>query len=461
MDQPKNVPDVSKINFALSRLEKVILDSIDFREVTQKICDSIFYELDYLRIGYRIVVLALVDEKKQLLKRVAISRTSKAEIAIAALTYPFDYLDIPLSAKNNFCIKAMDEKKPFITHYWPDILTPPLTTERAIEVQMKSGIKTTMIFPLLIHDKTIGIMIFSMIKNENEVLPEEKELLLRFADIAALAVQNSSLYSSLEKTSEKLKDANVKLREVDKLKDEFLSLASHELRTPMTAIKSYLWMVLQGEGGKITEKQASYLNKAYNSTSHLIVLVNDMLDVSRIESGRVTLNLSPTKLDQLVDDAVAEITPRATELEIEIVVIPFPSLLPSVLGDFDKIKEVLINLIGNSLKFTPKKGKITIGMEQNDGMVETSVTDTGVGIKKEDIPKLFQKFSMVGGSEEKALNSQGTGLGLYICKSIIEFHGGKIWAASDGIGKGATFTFSLKVFEKQPYSKTAYLTSVK
>lgn len=237
---------------------------------------------------------------------------------------------------------------------------------------------------------------------------------------------------------------------MDKLKDEFLSLASHELRTPMTAIKSYLWMVLQGEGGKITEKQASYLNKAYNSTSHLIVLVNDMLDVSRIESGRVTLNLSPTKLDQLVDDAVAEITPRATELEIEIVVIPFPSLLPSVLGDFDKIKEVLINLIGNSLKFTPKKGKITIGMEQNDGMVETSVTDTGVGIKKEDIPKLFQKFSMVGGSEEKVLNSQGTGLGLYICKSIIEFHGGKIWAKSDGIGKGASFTFSLKIFEKQP-----------
>lgn len=249
----------------------------------------------------------------------------------------------------------------------------------------------------------------------------------------------------LAKLGKRLGDANDKLKTLDKLKDEFLSLASHELRTPMTAIKSYLWMVLQGQAGKVTGKQASYLNRAYNSTSHLISLVNDMLDVSRIESGRIMLNLGEIKLVQLIDDVVAEITPRATELEIEIVVIPFPSLLPSVLGDFDKIKEVLINLVGNALKFTPKKGKITIGMEQNDGMVETSVTDTGAGIKKEDIPKLFQKFIMVGGSEQKALNTQGTGLGLYICKSIIELHGGKIWVKSEGIGKGTSFTFSLPI----------------
>jgi len=258
----------------------------------------------------------------------------------------------------------------------------------------------------------------------------------------------------LAKLGKRLGEANDKLKTLDKLKDEFLSLASHELRTPMTAIKAYLWMVLRGQGGKVTGKQASYLNRAYNSTSHLITLVNDMLDVSRIESGRITLNLGEIKLVQLIDDVVAEITPRATELEIEIAVMPLPSSLPSVMGDYDKIKEVLINLVGNALKFTqhqsgagftPKKGKITISFRQNDGMVETSVTDTGVGIKKEDIPKLFQKFIMVGGSEQKALNTQGTGLGLYICKSIIELHGGKIWVKSEGIGKGTSFTFSCPI----------------
>ena len=263
-----------------------------------------------------------------------------------------------------------------------------------------------------------------------------------------LRKSNEEVYKKnveLAKLGKRLSEANDKLKTLDKLKDEFLSLASHELRTPMTAIKSYLWMVLQGEGGKITEKQASYLNRAYNSTSHLIVLVNDMLDVSRIESGRVTLNLGETKLGQLIDDAVAEITPRATELEIEIALVPYPSSLPSVMADYDKIKEVLTNLIGNALKFTPKKGKIKISLSKKDGFIETTVSDTGVGIKKEELSKLFQKFSMIGGSEEKSVNTQGTGLGLYISKSIVELHGGKIWVTSPGIGKGTSFTFSCPI----------------
>lgn len=263
-----------------------------------------------------------------------------------------------------------------------------------------------------------------------------------------LRKSNEEVYKKnveLAKLGKRLSEANDKLKTLDKLKDEFLSLASHELRTPMTAIKSYLWMVLQGEGGKVTEKQASYLNRAYNSTSHLIVLVNDMLDVSRIESGRITLNLGETKLGQLIDDVVAEITPRATELDIEISVAPYPSLLPSALADPDKIKEVLINLVGNALKFTPKSGKITITLAQKDGFIETSVSDTGVGIKKEDLSKLFQKFSMVGDSAQKAKNAQGTGLGLYICKSIVELHAGKIWVKSEGSGKGTSLTFSLPI----------------
>lgn len=262
-----------------------------------------------------------------------------------------------------------------------------------------------------------------------------------------LKKSNEEVYKKnveLAKMGERLSDANDKLKSLDKLKDEFISLASHELRTPMTTIKSYIWMVLQGEGGNVSEKQTEYLNRAYKSTDHLIALVNDMLNVSRIESGRITLNIAQTKLDQVVDDVVAELTPRATELDIEISAIPNNSL-PQVLADQDKIKEVLVNLVGNAFKFTPKKGKITISFAQKDGMVETTISDTGVGIKKEDIPKLFQKFVMVGGSEQKALNAQGTGLGLYICKSIVELHGGKIWVKSDGIGKGSTFTFSLKI----------------
>jgi len=248
----------------------------------------------------------------------------------------------------------------------------------------------------------------------------------------------------LARLSKELSKANEKLETLDKLKDEFLSLASHELRTPMVSIKSYLWMVLEGRGGKVTEKQKDYLDTAYKSTDRLIALVNDMLDISRIESGKITLDLKRIKLNDLVEEVVREMSPRALEIGIKISEVFSPSL-SEIWGDNNKIKEVLINVIGNSLKFTPKGGKVTIALNQKDNFIETSITDTGTGIKKEDLSKLFQKFSMVGGIRQKDKSAQGTGLGLYLSKLIVELHGGKIWAESEGIDKGAKFTFSLKV----------------
>lgn len=449
MDQPPITPDVSKINLALSRLEKVILDSIDFKEVIQKICDSIFYELDYLRLGYRIVVLALKNEEKQTLDRVAISRTSKAETGIASLPFLYKYLNIPLSAKDNYCIKSMEEKKLLITHYWPDILTPPLNEQEAIETQKKSEIKTSMVYPLLVKDKAIGIMIFSMIKNETEVLPEEDELLLRFTDIAALAVQNSQLYSSLEETTKNLQQANEKLKIMDKLKDEFVSLASHELRTPMTAIRSYLWMLLDEKTsanlGTLTEKQKLYLDRTYKSTERLINLVNDMLSVSRIESGRLVITPKNTNIVDLAKSAVNDVLPTAQEHKLMLSVKNPEKPLPNVTADEEKIKQVLINLIGNSLKFTPENGSITVSFLEKDKQIAISVTDTGSGIKPEDMDKLFTKFGMIEGNYGVRPQSKGTGLGLYISKSIVELHGGHFTVFSEGEGKGTTFTFTLPI----------------
>lgn len=252
-------------------------------------------------------------------------------------------------------------------------------------------------------------------------------------------IKNMQLRNQLLQTSQRF-------TELDKLKDEFLSLTSHELRTPMTAIKSYLWMALAGKGGALTEKQRYYLDRAYNSTDKLIKLVNDMLNVSRIESGRIAIELKNVKLDAFANDVITELTPRATELGIALSII-CPAELPQVLADADRIKEVLMNLLGNSLKFTPRGGKVTITLAQNDGMVETKVADSGSGINKQDLPRLFRKFGIVGDNYLQKKNTQGTGLGLYLSKSIIELHGGKIWAQSEGEGKGTSFIFSLKIWE--------------
>ncbi len=443
-----STPKTENIIEALWRLQKVILDTLDFNNVVGKIVNGLLTELDYLKLGYRIVVLTLVDEQNQVLKRISLSQTKEAELALAASAVPFHEIEIPLSAQDNLLVRAILDKKPQVSHYWPNIFTPILNPEQAIANQEASGIKTSLIFPIIVHDKSIGALIFSLIKSENEVTQEEMDLIRGFTDIVGLAVQNARLYTSLQETSGKLKVANDKLKDLDVLKDEFVSVASHELRTPMTAIKSYLWMALAGKGGELNQKQKYYLDRAYNSTDRLIKLVNDMLNVSRIESGRVSLNVEKIDMIELVTDVIAEVTPRADELGVTIKVDPPSHALPPVLADSDKIKEVLINLIGNSMKFTPSGGIITIYFDTKDDTVITHVKDTGKGVEKTDIPKLFQKFGLIRGSYTTNQVSQGTGLGLYICKSIIALHRGEIWGESEGRDKGAEFSFSLKVYNE-------------
>lgn len=436
-------PQTKQTIQALWRLEKIILDSLDFNEVVQKIVDSVLIELGYLELGYRIIVLGLTDEEKHHLKRISISQTEDAEKALRVTPVPFREIIIPFSANSNVCVRAVLENKPFVTQDWTELLCPPYTKNEAIQVQKAVGIKTSMIFPVNARNKAIGFMIFSMIKDIKDVSEEEMDLIRSFTDVVGLAVQNSTLYSSLGKTTQELKIANDKLEEVDKLKDEFVSLASHELRTPMTIIKSYVWMLLNDSSVQLSEKQKKYLEKTLSSTQRLINLVNDMLNVSRIESGKLTVEPVPTDVCKLVSEVAAEMQARAAEVGVNLSYVqPASPLMANV--DIDKIKEVVINLIGNSLKFTPKGGSVTITVDENiKDFALVKVTDTGRGITSSDMPKLFKKFNMVGDGHLTKDQGQGTGLGLYLSKSLVELHGGRIWVESEGEGKGATFSFTL------------------
>jgi signal transduction histidine kinase len=433
---------------ALWNLQKIILDTLDFDQVVQEIVDGLLSELGYLDLGYRIIVLTLVDEEKKVLKRISLSSTEEAKKAMEASSIPFHDIDIPLDAHENVLIKALTQKKSFIIHEWPELFVPILSAEDAIKNQTAAGIKTSMIFPVVVRGKAIGVLIFSMVKEENEVSEDEKDLIRGFTEIVGLAVQDAQLYSSVQEAKKNLENANTKLKELDQLKNEFVSVASHELRTPMTAIKSYLWMALQGKGGDLNEKQRYYIERGYNSVDRLIRLVNDMLNISRIESGKITVQLALVDMPKLAQEVIDEVLPRAQELGIKVNVARSEDI-PPVVADADKIKEVLFNLIGNSLKFTPRDGSITVSFLRKDGYVHTIVKDTGSGIEAEDIGKLFQKFGLIAGSYTTNQPAVGTGLGLFITRSIVELHEGKISAESEGRGKGATFTFSLKEFTEE------------
>lgn len=439
-------PQTKETIEALWRLQKIILNTLNFNEVVEKIVNGLLTELGYLDLGYRIIVLTLFDKDKNVLKRISLSQTDEARKALEASAVPFHEIEIPLSAKDNLLIRAFTEQKPFVTEYWPEIFTPVLTPDEAITNQKAAGIKTSLIYPVMVKGSPIGVLIFSMNKANSEASDEEKNLIGGFTDIVGLAVENSRLYSAVESTKVELEEANNRLQELDKKKDEFVSLASHELRTPMTAIKSYLWMALAGRGGPLTEKQHYYLDRSYSSTNRLIKLVNDLLNISRIESGRVVLDFVETKITDLINNSISEVKPRANELGIKLTVDCGPSGDTKVVCDVDKISEVLINIIGNAIKFAPDGGEVAVTSGVQGNTVVVHVKDNGEGLEPEDIGRLFQKFSLVKESyitNQRA--SQGTGLGLYISKSIVELHKGKIWVESAGRGKGSTFSFSLKI----------------
>jgi signal transduction histidine kinase len=443
----KKGAELAERNKALSLLgaiDEIILSSIvDQDKIAQQVTSLLV-----IQAAFQIVAIFTYDKEKNMLIRVGASNAKNE----AGETDTELYInDIPLTHTSNFIIQAINERQIKFLHSLENLLFSQDQVNLAQSVQQKMGVKSTVVFPLVARNQLIGAMVICLSHTEEELLEYQRTLIDRLGELIGIAMDNAMLYQQVEVANNKLQAANNQLQVLDKLKNEFVSVASHELRTPMTAIKSYLWMALKGKGGVLNEKQKYYIERSYNSVDRLVRLVNDMLNISRIESGHFTIEFQSVDLNSLTQDVVDEVLPRAGELGVAVTINKIGSL-PLVLADPDKIKEVLFNLIGNSLKFTPKGGSITVSFSQDNGFINTIITDTGAGIASEDIGKLFQKFGLLPGSYiTNQTTVGGTGLGLYICRSIIDLHHGEIKATSSGKGQGATLTFSLKVYTEAEY----------
>jgi len=411
----------------LRRLYDVSLTTADVTSTSQKIADAIVQEL-----GFAVVMISLLDKNAKCLRPIAVSDSTEIREAMTKMGKTLDEINIPSDYENNLCITCIRNKSRQMTTNLLDILDPAVTQEVADEVGNIANIKTIIIYPLILGDEPIGVINVGLAKKVDDLSRAEKETLEQLIGLVTLAVDRAKLYQDL-------KEANIRLKQLDQLKDEFISVTSHELRAPMTAIKSYTWLVLNSKEGVLEPKAREHLDKVYQSTERLIHLVNEMLDVSRIESGRVQLHPESFDMRQLAETVKDEFAAKASEQGTELEVTSFGEV-PLVIADREKVHQILENLVSNAIKFT-QSGKITIHISQADQFVETAVTDTGEGISEDDQKKLFVKFGRLENSLI-ARSGTGSGLGLYICKQYVELHHGRIWFVSEA-GKGSTFTFNL------------------
>jgi signal transduction histidine kinase len=237
--------------------------------------------------------------------------------------------------------------------------------------------------------------------------------------------------------------------EVDRLKSEFVATVSHELRTPMTPIKGYVEFLLMGGAGELNEQQGQFLDIIKDNVDRLSVLVNDLLDVSRIEAGKVALSFQPIDMNEITQEVIENLI-RVSEEEQRPVRfnVRTPQDLPSVYGDIERVRQIMTNLMDNAYKYSPENSTVTVTMSQKDGALQIDIKDQGIGIFPDEHERIFERFYR--GENHLVMATPGTGLGLPIVKELVEMHNGRIWVTSSGVpGEGSTFSFSLPIYHAQ------------
>ena len=257
-------------------------------------------------------------------------------------------------------------------------------------------------------------------------------------ELGALAVNVNRMNDELQRLYRALETAS-------KHKSEFLANMSHELRTPLNAIIGFSQVLREGISGEINAKQQEYLDDIVTSANHLLALINDVLDLSKVEAGQVELQVAPFSLSDALERGVSMVREQATINEVQ-VALHANGGLDAVAGDERRIRQVIFNLLSNAVKFTPSGGSVDVSATQSNGKVTVSVADTGPGIAAEDLDRIFEEFQQ---TETGARQTEGTGLGLALSKRFVEMHGGRIWCDSE-LGKGSTFRFTLPLRPVEP-----------
>ncbi|BFU96544.1 MAG: conserved protein of unknown function [Nitrospira sp.] len=363
------------------------------------------------------------------------------------------YLTIPIKEDGTLMAELMLHAKPVLVH---DIATVRERMHPSIlELASRVGVTSFALVPLQSHNQTLGFL--GGDRGSQPCSREDLEILLTIAGHVASAIDNARTYAHLaqltqhleyriEARTKELSAANQLLQEHDHRRSVFFSVASHELRTPMTAIRSFADNMLDGVAGPLTERQTTYLNRIGHNLDRLTRIINQLLNWSRLDLKREVLNTEPLCVRHIADLVVESLRTVAAEKAI-MLSLTFAKHLPKVQGDRDKMEQIFWNLIGNAIKFTPRDGTVTVSITyENGGDVRVCVADTGCGIESEHLHRVFEEFSRVPSSVP---SSQGAQLGLFITKNLVAMHGGTIWVEST-LGQGTRFYLTFPSMTPEP-----------
>jgi signal transduction histidine kinase len=420
---------VNKTLSLLRKLYQISLQALNPSAISEKMSETVRVDLNLEMVG----VFLLNDESTEL-KPFKFSKSDRLADAIVKARPDFTNFKISFIDEHKIVKAVVLDKKPALDSRLSDIWGHVIGESKLNRIAAASHISTVMAFPLISQSRTIGMLVLGLNREYSTLTSHEQDSINSLIDVVAVALDNALLY-------EKLQETNKQLVLLDKARAEFISIASHQLRTPPATVKWYLAAVLGGDYGQIEEKTKTALERAQSVNNNLISLIDDMLNASRIERGKMEFLFEDTDIKQLVDDVISVLIPQSKMHNLKFSYTPPNMKIPHILADKEKLKQVVNNLIDNALKYT-KKGSVTVVLSADQANIHISVKDTGVGLSREDTKKIFEKY---GRGKDSKKQSSGLGLGLYVAKVIAEHHRGSIVASSLGPGKGSTFTVTLPI----------------
>jgi signal transduction histidine kinase len=425
--------DRNKTLSLLRQIDEIVLSSVtDAGEVAKRIAEAVIKETDFVYVS-----IMLADGQRKTVTPFAVA-TIKQNAITDVVRKRLLGRHIPMGQKSNLIAKAIQTKRLNTTHNMADFIGDDFEPDEAEHIQRALEATSFFVTSLKVRDELIGAMVIGSRSNLKDLSHFEQSLIDRLTGVIGIALDNTMLYAEIQEASQRLKTANRNLKALDKAKDEFISMASHQLRTPLTTIKGYLSMILEGDAGKLTAQQHEFLDYAFGGAERMVALISDLLNVSRLSAGRFLIEKNPTDLAEVVADEVRQLQTHADAKHLDLIY-DKPAKLPMINIDEGKTRQVIMNFIDNAIYYT-KQGSVTVKLEQTKDSLRLTVTDTGIGVPEDAKKKLFSKFFRAENAQ--LARPDGTGLGLYLAKRVVEDQGGTVIFETE-IGKGSTFGFEM------------------